>query len=92
MTPNEIWITEEVVKQARVIKRKVERCVRGKGIRRVLKWNRKALYSYTRCRTGKGRLGWWGYILDQWEEDPICKECHNLKTGHHVALVCTAGE
>jgi len=46
---------------------------------------------YTQCRTGKVRLGWWRYIPDPWE-DPTCRVCHNLVTGHHVALVCTAGE
>ena len=36
-------------------------------------------------------LRWWRYTLDPWE-DPTCRTCINLETGHHVALVCTAGE
>ena len=90
-TPNKTWITEGGLKQAWVKKRNAERCVKGTGMGRVLKWNRKALLNYTQCRTGKGRLGWWRYTLDPWE-DPTCGECHNLETGRHVALVCTAGE
>jgi len=90
-TSKKTWITEGGLKQAWVKKRKAERCVQGTGMGRVLKWNRKALYNYTQCRTGKGRLGWWRYTLDPWE-DLTCAECHNLETGRHVALVCIAGE
>lgn len=51
-------------------KRKAERCVRGTGMGRTLKWNRKALYNYTQCRAGKG-LGMWRFTLDPWEEDQM---------------------
>jgi len=90
-TPNTTRITEGGLKQVWAKKRKAERCVKGTGSGRVLKWNRKALLNYTQCRTGKGRLGWWRYTLDPWE-DPMCRVCFNLETGRHVALVCTAGE
>jgi len=69
------------------------RCVRGTGMGRVLKWNRKALYNYTQCRTGKGRLGMGVHTLDPWE-DPTCtaEDCYELETGRHVAMVCISGE
>ena len=90
-TPNTTRITEGGLKQVWVKKRKAERCVKGTGMGRVLKWNRKVLLNYTQYRTGKGRLGWWRYMLDPWE-DPTCSECHNLKSGRYVALLYIAGE
>jgi len=90
-TPNTTRIMEGGLKQAWAKKRKVERCVKGIGMGRVLKWNRKVLPNYTQCRTGKGRLGGWRYTLDLWE-DPTYRVCQNLETGQHVALVCTARE
>jgi len=38
--------------------------VRGTGMGRVVRWNRKARVNYVHCRTGKGNLQAWGHVLD----------------------------
>ena len=49
-------ITEGGLKQAWRKQRKEERRVKGAGMGRVVKWNRKARVAYVQCRTGKGNL------------------------------------
>jgi len=40
-------------------KREKERRVKGVGMGRVVKWNRKARVMYVQCRTGKGNIQAW---------------------------------
>jgi len=51
--PEEPQITEGGLKQAWKKKREEERRVKGAGMGRVVKWNRKARVAYVQCRTGK---------------------------------------
>jgi len=52
-------ITEGCLKQAWGKMREEERRVKGAGMGRVEKWNRKARVAYVQCRTGKGNLQAW---------------------------------
>jgi len=72
--------------------RKAERCVRGPGMGRVLKWNRKALSNYTLCRNRKGIIGMWRYVLDPWEGSTCtAKACDGLETGIDIPSVPPLG-
>ena len=72
--------------------RREERCVRGMGEGKVVKWERKARVSYVHCRTNKGNLQSWQHKLDG-TTDPSCRFCGNyMETGKHVALVCSYKE
>lgn len=56
---------------------------------RAVRWGRKALVNYTRCRTGKGDLLRWKKILDPDLEGVTCRRCAEAEEmGAHVALVC----
>jgi len=62
--------------------------VRGKGIGRVVRWNRKARVNYVHCRTGKGNLQVWRHKVDS-TINPTCQKCRRLpETGAHKALAC----
>ena len=52
-------ITEGGLKQEWKKRRAEERKVKGTGMGRVVKWNRKARVNYVHCRTGKGNLQAW---------------------------------
>jgi len=72
--------------------REEERRVKGAGMGRVVKWNRKARVAYVQCRTGKGNLQAWRHKIGK-AENPECRKCGRYaETGKHVALVCTHGE
>ena len=49
-------ITKGGLKEVWKKMRKEERCVRGTGEGRIVKWERKARVSYVYCRTNKGNL------------------------------------
>jgi len=85
-------ITEGGLDQVWTRKRKAEREVKGGGVGRTLRWNRKALLNYTQCKTSKEKLGVWRHTLDPWG-GPLCRECgFELETSKYVALVCNARE
>jgi len=72
--------------------REEERRVKGAGMGRVVKWNRKARVAYVQCRTGKGNLQAWRHKIGK-TDDPECRKCGRyVETGKHVALVCMHGE
>jgi len=90
--PEDPQITEGGLKQAWKRKREEERRVKGAGMGRVVKWNRKARVMYVQCRTGKGNLQAWRHKIGK-SDDPECRKCGRYaETGKHVALVCTHGE
>lgn len=85
--PNKTYITEGGLKQAWTERRKAEREVKGTGMGRILRWNRKALLNYTQCRAGKGRLGMWRYTLDPYLQCGRIPRTGNWQTcgaGMHV--------
>ena len=49
-------VMEDGLKEAWKKMRKQDRCVKGTGEGRVVKWERKARVSYVHCRTNKGNL------------------------------------
>ena len=64
--------------------REEERTVQGSGIGTVIRWEKRAIINYTRCRTGKGNLR---------VESTLCRGCGRFEeTGAHVALVCLENE
>jgi len=90
--PEDPQITEGGLKQAWKRMREEERRVKGAGMGRVVKWNRKARVAYVQCRTGKGNLQAWRHKIGK-AENPECRKCRiYAETGKHVALVCTHGE
>ena len=90
--PEDPQITEGGLKQAWKRMREEERRVKGAGMGRVVKWNRKARVAYVQCRTGKGNLQAWRHKIGK-ADDPECRKCGRYaETGKHVALVCTHGE
>ena len=85
-------ITEGGLKETWKKIRRKERCVKGTGEGKVMKWERKARVSYIHCRTNKGNLQSWRYRLDNTME-PICRYCGNhTETGKHIALIWNYGE
>jgi len=85
-------ITEGGLRQEWKRRRAEERKVKGTGMGRVVKWNRKARVNYVHCRTGKGNLQAWRHVLDIDQSDE-CRKCGRYaETGRHVALVCIHGE
>jgi len=90
--PEDPQITEEGLKQTWKRMREEERRVKGAGIGRVVKWNRRARVAYLQCRTGKGNLQAWHHKIGK-TDDPECRKCERYtETGKHVAMVCTHGE
>jgi len=57
-------ITEGGLRQEWKRRRAEERKVKGTGMGRVVRWNRKARVNYVHCRTGKGNLQAWRHVLD----------------------------
>ena len=85
-------VTEGGIKQEWKERGRKARQVEGYGKWRAVRWNRKALHTYTQCRTNKGRLGQWRNTLDPWS-DPGCRWCgEEIETGTHAAIVCHRGE
>jgi len=85
-------ITEGELRQEWKRRRAEERKVKGSGMERLVRWNRKARVNYVHCRTGKGNLQAWRQILDEDILDQ-CRKCGRYtETGEHVALVCIHGE
>jgi len=90
--PEDPQITEGGLKQAWKRKREEERRVKGAGMGRIVKWNRKARVAYVQCRTGKGNLQAWRHKIGK-TDNPECRKCgKHAETGKHVALVCTHEE
>ena len=86
--PNPPYITEGGLKQEWKIRREAERRVRGTGMGRVVRWNRKARVNYVHCRTGKRNLQVWRHKLDT-TINPTCRRCRRFpKTGTYKALTC----
>jgi len=80
------------LKQSWKRKREEERRVKGAGMGRVVRWNRKARVAYVQCCTGKGNLQAWRHKIRK-TDDPECRKCGRYaETGKHIALVCTHGE
>jgi len=50
--------------------------VKGTGVGRVVRWNRKARVNYVHCRTGTGNLQAWRHVLDSHVSDQ-CEVCRN---------------
>jgi len=72
--------------------REEERRVKGAGMGRVVKWNRRARVTYAQCRTGKGNLQAGRHKIGK-ADNSECRKCGRYaETGKHVALVCTHGE
>ena len=66
--------------------------MKGAGMGRIVKWNRKARVAYVQCRTGKGNLQAWRHKIRK-TDSPECRRCGKYaETGKHIALVCTHGE
>ena len=85
-------ITEGGLKEAWKKMRREERCVKGTGEGRVVKWERKAKVSYVHCRIKKGNLQSWRHRLDG-TNDHTYRFCGNhMETGKQEALVCLYGE
>jgi len=85
-------ITEGGLRQEWKRRRVEERKVKGTGMGRVVRWNRKARVNYVHCRTGKGNLQVWRHVLDK-NIPGQCQKCRRYaETGKHVALVCIHGE
>jgi len=72
--PEEPQITEGGLKQAWKRMREEERRVKGVGMGRVVKWNRKARVAYVQCRTGKGNLQAWRHKIGK-TDDPESQKC-----------------
>jgi len=90
--PEDPQITEGGLKQAWRKIREEERRVKGAGMGRVVRWNRKARVTYIQCRTGKGNLQAWRHKIGK-IDNPECRKCGKYaETGKHVALVCTHEE
>ena len=90
--PKDPQITEGGLKQAWKRMREEERRVKGAGMGRVVKWNRKARVAYVQCRTGKGNLQTCRHKIGK-ADNSECRKCGRYaETGKHVALVCTHGE
>lgn len=71
---------------------KTGRMVVGTGMGRAIKWNCKALYNFSHCRTGKGRIGRWRHLLDPLA-GPACRRRGEIEeTGNYIALPCPEGE
>ena len=62
------------LKQAWKRKREEERRVKGAGMGRVVKWNRKARVPYVQCRTGKCNLQAWRHKIGK-ADNPECRKC-----------------
>jgi len=85
-------ITQGGLKQALRKMREEERRVKGVGMGRVVKWNRKVRVAYVQCRTGKGNLQAWHHKIGK-ADNLECRKCRRYaETGKHIALVCTHGE
>jgi len=85
-------ITEGGLRQEWKKRRAEERKVMGRGMGRVVRWNRKARVNYAHCCTGKGNLQAWRHVLDSDISDQ-CRKCGRYaETGKHVALDCIHGE
>ena len=85
-------ITEGGLKQAWRKMREEERRVKGAGMGRVVRWNRKARVAYVQCHTGKGNLQAWRHKNGK-ADDSECRKCGRYaETDKHVVLVCTHGE
>jgi len=67
-------ITEGGLRQEWKRRRAEERKVKGTGMGRVVRWNRKARVNYVHCRTGKGNLQAWRHVLDIDQPDE-CRKC-----------------
>ena len=66
--------------------------MKGMGMGRVVRWNRKAQINNVHCRNGKVNLQAWRHVLDEDTSDR-CRKCgRHAETGKHVALVCIHGE
>jgi len=90
--PEDPQITEGGLKQEWRKMREEERRVKGAGMGRVVRWNRKARVTYVQCRTGKGNLQAWRHKIRK-IDNPECRKCGKYaETGKHIALVCTHGE
>jgi len=77
-------ITERGLRQEWKRRRAEERKVKGTGMGRVVRRNRKARVN---CRTRKGNLQAWRHILDEDTPDQ-CRKCGRYaETGKHVGLV-----
>jgi len=61
--PEDPHIIEGEWKQAWRKIREEERKVKGAGMGRVVKWNRKARVACVQCRTGKGNLQAWRHKI-----------------------------
>jgi len=85
-------ITEGGLRQEWKRRRAEERKVKGTGMGRVVRWNRKARVNYVHCRTGKGNLQAWRHVLDIDQPDECRKFGRYAEKGKHVALVCIHGE
>ena len=82
------WLDRDSWKEIR----RGERKVKGYGEGRAIRWNRKALHTFTQCRTGKGNLGKWKNQLDPWV-DASCRHCgEETETGFHAGMVCARGD
>ena len=90
--PEDPKITEGGLKQALRKMREEEKRVKGAGMGRVVKWNRKARVAYVQCRTGKGNLQAWRHKIGKAENSEYRKCGRYAVTGKHVALVCTHRE
>lgn len=90
--PSHPVITEGGLSQWWKAERKKEGEVGGTGKGRVVRWESKAMRSYTQCRTGKGNLGVWKNKLNS-EVDLTCRKCGKYpETGAHIALSCIEAE
>ena len=85
-------ITEAGLKEVWKKMKREERCMKGTGEGRVVKWERKARVSYVHCRTNKGNLQSWRHKLNE-TIHLMCRFCGNhMEIDKHVALVCPYGE
>jgi len=90
--PEDPQITEGGLNQVWRRMREEERRVKGAGMGRVVRWNRRARVAYVQCCTGKGNLQAWCHKIGK-AENSECRKCRRYaETGKHVALVCTHGE
>ncbi|KAF8416447.1 hypothetical protein EV426DRAFT_686075 [Tirmania nivea] len=70
-----------------------ERKVFGYGLGRVVRWNRRAVVNYSRCRSGKGDFAVWKRTLGEEDGDATCRHCRKYEeSGRHIAFVCGEGE
>jgi len=61
----ETVITKGGLRQEWKRRRAEERKVKGTGMGRIARWNRKACVNYVHCRTKKGNLQAWRHALDK---------------------------